>query len=257
MKKDINFTSVLHGTEAVIDKEQARVWAYQMAFDAERILAYPVVDEFEQEMGYAIDRVKLEDAARVLACPLKVNPPNWQHGRVLYAAARDHFESINQVGVIQVVDIGTAKGFSALCLQWALDDSGKLGQVVSMDVIDPAGTEKRNTVAECHGPVTLSEILTPWPDAQKISFIKSDSLSWLRQLSDRIHFAFVDGKHDGSVVAQEARLISARQVAGDVVVFDDAQIPGVDLAIRNVSSIYTLRKLTVRDNRAYVIGRRK
>jgi hypothetical protein len=76
-------------------------------------------------------------------------------------------------------------------------------------------------------------------------------------LSDRIHFAFVDGKHDGSVVAQEARLISARQVAGDVVVFDDAQIPGVDLAIRNVSSIYTLRKLTVRDNRAYVIGRRK
>jgi hypothetical protein len=256
--KDINFTPVLHGNEAVVNKEQARVWAYQAAFDTERVQTYPVVDEFEHEMGYALDRVKMEDAARVLACPLKVNPPNWQHGRVLYALARDYFKSVvDSGGWFQIVDIGTAKGFSALCLQWALDDSGKVGQVVSMDVIDPAGTEKRNTVAECSGPVTLADIHAPWPDAKKISFIQSDSLSWLRRLSDRIHVAFVDGKHDGSVVSQEARLISSRQVSGDVVVFDDAQIPGVDLAIRNVSDIYTLRKLTVKDNRAYVIGRRR
>ena len=51
--------------------------------------SYPVVDEFEQRMGFAVDRERLEDAAGVLACLLKKNPPKWQHGRVLYALARN------------------------------------------------------------------------------------------------------------------------------------------------------------------------
>jgi hypothetical protein len=75
--------------------------------------------------------------------------------------------------------------------------------------------------------------------------------------SNRIHFAFVDGKHDGAVVSKEARMIAARQIAGDVVVFDDAHIPTVDLAVSLMEDIYTLRRVTVKDNRAYVIGRRR
>ena len=230
---------------------------YWDAFDREVMVEYPVIDAFVESCGYRVDLMgRLEPAARVLACPVKKNPPNWQHGRVLYAAARQYFATSENL--VTVLDVGTAKGFSALCLQWALNDSGKFGQVVSLDVIDPNGTERRNTVAELDGPVTLAQILAPWPEAKAIAFMKSTGIDWLRRGSSRVHVAFVDGKHTGAVVAEETKLLASRQSAGDLVIFDDAQIPGVALAIEQASKhLYDLQHLQAKPERAYVIARRK
>ena len=56
----------------------------------------------------------VEAAARVLACPLKANPPNWQHGRVLYAGYRAYLAGLQRR--VLLLDIGTAKGFSAAAM---------------------------------------------------------------------------------------------------------------------------------------------
>src|SRR5688572_33475015 len=88
---------------------------YQRAFDGERVQEYPVISDFQVECGVALGREKLERAARVLACPVKANPPNWQHGRVIYSAARRYLNGMT--GPVSCMDIGTAKGFSALCLR--------------------------------------------------------------------------------------------------------------------------------------------
>jgi hypothetical protein len=70
----------------------ATACAYQDAFELERQQAYPVVDAFEARMGYALAKDRYEAAARVLACPVKRNPPNWHHGRIIYAAARKYLD---------------------------------------------------------------------------------------------------------------------------------------------------------------------
>jgi predicted O-methyltransferase YrrM len=231
----------------------ATVADYAAIFERERLVQYPVVDAFERRMGYAIDRAKLEKAARVLACPLKKSPPNWQHGRVIYSAIR------NYVGASwnhNLLDVGTAKGFSALCMAWAMADSQYPAVIVSVDVLDPHERVRRNTVAEAEGPKTLSQILAQWPESQSINFIKSTGQKWLQEHPARVHVAFIDGKHSYEAVSWEAALLAERQQTGDLAIFDDAQIDGVAKALKELRS-YELEYLEVLPTRRYAIGRRK
>lgn len=229
--------------------------AYQAAFDAARTEVYPAVDVFECRMGYALDRARLEGAARVLACPLKAHAPHWQHGRVIYAAARRRLEA-HPSEFVSLLDIGTAKGFSALGLQWALEDSGAFGKVTSVDVIDPLSKVSRNTVAEVDGLLTLAETLAPWPEADAIQFVKSTGIEWLSAQSRRIHVAFVDGKHTGDVVRQEGKLLARVQEPGDLALFDDVQIPGVSVAVASLGEWYRIEYLEA-GPRQYAIGWRR
>lgn len=228
---------------------------YARIFEAERQVEYPVIDAFEQRMGYAIDRSALEDAARVLACPFKAHAPNWQHGRVLYASARRQFAQAD--GPVNILDVGTAKGFSALCLQWALRDSPASLGVVSVDVLSPDGRVKRNTVAECDGYKTLAETLEPWPAAQAIAFFQRTGIAAIQSF-DRIHLCYLDGKHTYDTVAAEIIALATRQQPGDVVMFDDAQIEGVEQAIETIARPkYEVEYLDVLSHRRYAIGTRR
>lgn len=227
---------------------------YRRVFDAERVQEYPVVDAIEARTGYILDRLRLETAARTLACPVKAHAPNWQHGRVLYSVARQYLAG--KTGKVLLLDIGTAKGFSALCLQWALMDAGVVGTVVSVDVIDPCSREPRNTVAEVGAPKTLTEVLAAWPEADAIMFRQSTGIDWLHNYTGRIEFAFVDGKHTGQVVWKEGLLLADRQQPGDVVVFDDLHLPDIKAAVLSLSA-YETEVVRVLPHRSYAIARRK
>lgn len=226
---------------------------YERAFEAERVHTYPMIDAIEQEAGFALDPDRYLPAAKVLACPVKVNPPSWQHGRVLYALTRQYLTGAT--GPVQLLDIGTAKGYSALCLQWALQDSGVHGRVTSVDVMDPHGTDRRNTIAECDGPKSLHDVLAPWPDAARIDLLKSTGQQWLSSSGARVHVAFVDGKHTFDAVKADAALLGTRQQTGDLIVFDDVQIPAVHLAVSGLKG-YAVRFVDVLLNRRYAIARR-
>jgi predicted O-methyltransferase YrrM len=230
---------------------------YHEAFAKEAASVYPVVDTLEQEYGHALESARYLDAARVLACPVKPNPPNWQHGRVLYAIARHYFDGWNPaIRFFNLLDIGTAKGYSALCLQWALTDAGKSGHVVSIDVVDPMARVRRNTVAELNGYLTLLETLQPWPEAHAIAFRKASGREWLTANRERIHLAFVDGKHSYEAVRWEAALLASRQQPGDVVMFDDVHMLPVGRAVRELVD-YEVRYIEIHEGRRYAIGRRK
>lgn len=228
---------------------------YQAIFDAERQNEYPVIDAYEDRCGHAIDRYQLETAARVLACPLKHNPPNWQHGRVLYAAARNYLESRGDS--IRIVDIGTAKGFSALCLLWALKRSRLNGRVWSVDVIDPYARVRRNTVAEVDGFKTLAETLDQWPEAQQITFSKMTGVECLQLDRFKIHIAFIDGKHSPDVVLTEGRLLHERQETGALAIFDDLQLIGPAVDHLEAEGKYTFERLWIKKDRGYAVGVRR
>jgi predicted O-methyltransferase YrrM len=228
---------------------------YAEAFEAERQRQYLAVDAVVARHNYALDRLKLETAARILACPIKAHAPNWQHGRVLYAVARAYLAT--RPGPVTALDVGTAKGFSALCLQWALDDAGNRGDVFSVDVIDPQARVRRNTVAEVDGFKTLREILSFWPESTRIAFQRMAGADWLKQFDQRVHLAFLDGKHTEEAVATEGILLAKHQEPGDVVVFDDVQIDGVARALKALRSYYDLETVRVNAERQHAIGVRR
>lgn len=228
---------------------------YTSRFERERLSVYPVVDAFEAQCGYRVNRERLDAAARVLACPVKAHSPCWAHGRVLYSVASRYLTKT--AGPVSMLDIGTAKGFSALCLLWALEDSWVSGTVTSVDVIDPHERVKRNTIAEVDGYKTLAETLEPWPEAKAIRFIRSTGIDWLKSRVERLHVVFVDGKHTAAVVSQEAALILARQLTGDLCIFDDVHLPEIRAVVRGLQHSYTVEYLDILPHRGYAVAVRK
>lgn len=229
---------------------------YAEAFVKARGLVYPDLDALETRFGYAVDRAWLDEAGRVLSCPIKAAAPHWQHGRVLYSVARDYIAH-HPEEMYQVLDIGTAKGFSALCLRKAFLDAGAACAMTSVDVMPPKDRCYRNTIAELDGGLkTLAEILAPWPEASDITFVQSTGIDWLKAHPGRIHVAFIDGKHTGAIVRQEGKLLAARQQSGDVAIFDDCQMPQVSVAVVSLEEWYRIEYIKA-DPREYGIARRR
>jgi predicted O-methyltransferase YrrM len=227
-------------------------------FDKARQKEYPAIDKIEHTYDHKLARTKLEDAARILACPVKKNPPHWQHGRVIYAVTMAYLKGKRDV--FNLLDLGTAKGFSALCLQWALDDSNlrDYGSVVSLDILDPNGTEKRNSVLELDGPKTLRQFLEPWKDAaDRITFHKSTGIAWLQRHHARTHVAFIDGSHEGNVVYKEGELIAKNQQTGDIIICDDVQRDNIRLSVQELERYYWMEIVRCCEYRTYAIGVRR
>jgi hypothetical protein len=235
---------------------------YDAAFAKERGIVYPMVDDLEKSTGYAVERDRLEAAARVLACPLKVNPPNWQHGRVIYSLLRQRLARDPDVSGV-VVDIGTAKGFSAVVMGWAIEDAGSLLEVVSVDAVDPDQRVTRNSVAEVYGVFTVHEFVAPFIAKNvKTTFVGGGSEDFMLGFSMRkirIPLAFVDGKHSQSVVLFDANAIEKHQLSKDVIVFDDVQIAGVAAGISMFGAArnYESTRVKVSNIREYSILVRK
>jgi len=162
---------------------------------------------------------------------------------------------LDRLQTLTALDIGTAKGYSALCVLWALEDSGRTGTVHTVDVLDPLARVARQSVAELDGYLTLAEYLAPWPEAAKIQAYQSTGIAWLEAHEDRLAFVYVDGKHTAPVVRREVELIRERQQPGDVTVFDDVQIPDVAVVLSTLGG-YHLEYVRPTKDRAYAIARR-
>lgn len=242
---------------------------FDRVFHAERenFDKYPEVAAVESLYGYSLATQQLERAARDLACPVKVNPPNWQHGRVLYAIAR-HIQARPDRPNGIFLDIGTAKGFSAVCMALAVRDSTVPRSVVSVDKVGPLEQVYRNSRREAHEgrPLTVYS-LVEYMEAGPITFLGGGSEAYFRAAltrrdSPRILLAFIDGKHDYEMVRKEAHWAANFQESGDVLVFDDLQLPAVAQAVevfRELHAHYSVRyvDLAPTANRKYAIAVRR
>lgn len=223
---------------------------YEDAFDRARAIEYEELDRFETLAGFAVARDRLEAAARILQCPVKANAPNWQHGRLLYTLARQYIGWAAAPTVF--LDIGTAKGFSAVVLSWAIADSDRRHRVVSLDLVEPDTFVRRNSIVECEKLQTVQQFVAPFAARDvDIEFRGGGSARWLRDTPSDVHvgFAFVDGKHTFQAVTLEAISIEKRQLRGDVIVFDDVQLGEVaraTLQLRNYRREYIHLSRTTR-----------
>ena len=223
--------------------------------------ASPAVDAFEKTCGVAIEREWLDRLALLTEVVVKRSPVSYQHGRVLYAALRRYAgERASQH--LNIVETGTARGFSALCLARALSDAGGSGKILTFDVLPHDSRIYWNCIRDTEGRSTRRELLADYSDLMEryIVFHRGDARRELQKVAfPRVHFAFLDSVHTYDQVRAEFAAIRGRQRAGDMLVFDDytpARYVGVVKAADEICRVDGYRPLLVRvdEGRGYLIA---
>jgi hypothetical protein len=246
-------------------KPRATKEEYLAKFEQARQIAYPEVDAFERETGVTIDRAFLDDLALHTQVTAKGSALVWAHGRVLYSALTDYLKRLpagNATDRLTILETGTARGFSSLCMAKAMSDAGRAGTILTTDILPNDVPIFWNCIDDLEGKKTRQELLRPWNDltGRYVVFLSGDSASLLPSISvDRIHFAYLDGGHTYDDVMTEYSRIGPRQLPGDMIVFDDvtpAQFPGIVKAVEEICATggYTAKPINAGDKRAYVVA---
>jgi predicted O-methyltransferase YrrM len=236
---------------------------YLRLADEVKARRYPEIDAYEREAGYAVDPAWLHALALHTQITKKKSELCYQHGRVLYAALRQYLAEQGG-GSVRILETGTARGFSSLCMAKALADAGAEGTIFTYDVLPHEASILWNCVDDHEGPRTRAELLAPWAELVEryLVFAQGDSVRSLPRLRvPRVNFAFLDGHHTYPYVMREFEWLRPRQRPGDVVVFDDYtdDFPGVIQAVDEICDRFGYDRHVVRslDRRAYVVARRQ
>lgn len=227
-----------------------------------RSTAYPSIDAFERECSAAIETEWFDRLGLLTQVVIKRSAVCYQHGRVLYAALRRYLRA--RAGQhVNIVETGTARGFSALCLARALVDAGASGKVFTFDVLPHDVPLYWNCCRDVDGSRTRAELLRDYADLieKYIVFHQGDTKLALRRIVfPRVHFAFLDSVHTRDHVLAEFSHIGARQQAGDLTVFDDyTAYPGVAQAADEICGRYgyTATLVTAHPQRGYLIAEKR
>lgn len=192
----------------------------------------------------------------------KKSAPNWSHGKILYATLSARLADLEIRGPVWVLETGTARGFSAICMARAVADSGHSGHVISIDALPVNKEIYWNSISDFEGKFTRRRLLSEWPNELELIVFLQGRLPGVLDSVDmgRIHFAFLDSQHSESAVWQEFRFVSERQDVGDVIVFDDVtprSFPGVVSALKKIESLKSYKvEYLGSDSRGYAIAKK-
>jgi len=194
------------------------------------------VRRLQSHRGHAVPEAWLAELALHTEVVLKPSPLTWDHGRLLYLWLSELLSRID-LSSVSIVEVGTARGFSALCMAKAMQARNVEGRVLTLDVLPHRVPMLWNCIDDERGPSTRDNLLSPWETLVEryLMFFQGDSLRVLARLHlPRVHFAFIDGQHDEAHVREEFKWVAERQRRGDAVVFDDYNVesfPGVVRAV--------------------------
>ncbi len=226
-------------------------------------LEFPQIDAIERCLGFAIDRQWMNSLALHTQVVIKKSRLNFQHGRLLYAVLRDYLSKAKTSG-ITIVETGTARGFSSLCMAKALDDAGRAGTVVTFDILPHDQPIYWNCIDDHEGKKSRRELLRPWQTlCEHIVFVRMDAATGLQRIAfPSVALAFLDASHTLEDVRREYLLLRDRQRAGDIIVFDDVTrelFPGVVEAIEQIENegLYDVQRLPLDDQRGYAVAIRR
>ncbi len=149
-----------------------------------------------------------------------------EHGLLLYKLVNSIRSDTGPV----ILDIGTARGFSAIAMARALLDANSNGTVYTIDVVDHdsqiAWHGSKNDPAEPLAGLTISrsDIWTRWfaEESARVTPICSPSHEVLQDWRyGPIDIAFIDGDHTYGAVKRDLSLLENMLTPGGVIVLDD------------------------------------
>jgi predicted O-methyltransferase YrrM len=251
-------------TAPLCDAPLASPEEYRRRWAEARSRTFPVVDRYEESAGAAIDPDWFHQLALLTQVPIKQSEICYQHGRLLYAALARYIRTRSRDN-LTVVETGTARGFSALCLAKAMDDGGATGKIVSFDVLPHDVAILWNCVRDAEGPRSRAELLRDYAGLieRYLVFHRGDTRREMAKvIFPRIHFAFLDSVHEYDHVMAEFAAIRGRQAPGDILFFDDYTpdaYPGVVKAADEIcrAHVYSANVVTASAQRRYLIAEKQ
>lgn len=228
---------------------------------------YEEVKKYEDLSGSAIDKEWLKELALHTQIVIKRSKLCYAHGRVLYAALSRYLSSTNKTNEdgITIIETGTARGFSSLCMAKALSDHNRTGKILTFDLIPNDELMYWNCIDDLDGMKTRLDLLNPWKNLVDnfIIFIEGNTRETLKSISTgRVNFAFLDGAHTYDDVMFEFFQIKDKQLPGDVIVYDDYSLklfPGIVKAVDYICSDFGYDRMDIisEEERIYVVATKK
>tara|TARA_Y100000991_G_C21970915_1_gene349409 strand:+ start:276 stop:1091 length:816 start_codon:yes stop_codon:yes gene_type:complete len=199
----------------------------------------PILKEIGEYFGYLHNKEEIDELGLKLQIIDKGpngSKPMYLHGYVITSALHKYL-SDNNLDNITILETGTARGFSSVCMAKILEKFSKQGKINTIDYVNTFDNCLK--CSELGRKITTKECVEEWKDlADKyINFINGDSNKKILELNsriDRIHFAFLDGAHFYQDLKNELEFTESKQQLGDVIVCDDytiTQFPGICKAI--------------------------
>ena len=254
------------------DQPRATPEKYRKIWEQARTLEFQEIDQLEKQLGHRIPEDWFQELALHTQVVIKDSDICYPHGRLLYTVLADYLDRRKKEIAesdaplsVTILETGTARGFSSVCMSRALSDAKVAGQIHTFDVLPHDVPMYWNCIDDSEGPKTRRDLLAPWKDiaANRVIFHEGDTRMTLKKVRfGRIDFAFLDGAHTYEDVKREFNIVTPYQESGDVVVFDDytdASFPGLVRAVDEVCETMGYDKEVVRagDARGYVIARKK
>jgi len=233
---------------------------YLEIFEVAKNEKFKNIDLFEESNSYKIDRNWLDTLALHTQVLIKNSKINYQHGRVLYTSLCKYLKDNDDITILET---GTARGFSALCMSKALSDSKKIGKIFTIDILPHNKKMIWNCIDDIEGPKSREELLNPWSNnLQNIEFIRGKSNKVLKKLNlNRVNFCFLDAVHKFEDLKIEFNYVSEKQLKGDIIIFDDVTIDKFNQVVEFVKKIenekkYSINFLSSSDERGYAIAKK-
>ena len=172
----------------------------------------------------------IEKLAFTLQNVLKNTKNSYIHGYVLYIYLAEYIDNyLNNEGSkcdsLNIVDIGTARGFSSLCLAKVLNNKNINGKIFTFDILPNRSTFFWNAYTDISkGPLSRIDLLNPWKELvnKYLIFFGTATFNSLKVVDiPNINFAFVDGSHFFKDVMWEIDYLIKRLNKKSIIIFDD------------------------------------
>ena len=165
--------------------------------------------------------------------------------------------SQNEEKYLKILEIGTSKGFSSLCMAKSLDDSKKNGKIITIDILPHDKEIYWNSISDCEGRKTRKVLLKNWKHLMDkyITYVESQKV--LKNLILKVNFAFLDGSHTYYDLKSEFEFTAKRQYKSDLIIIDDYddQYKGLKKAADKCCKTFNYNKTLIKadTNRTYLI----
>ena len=235
--------------------------AYLTIWERAKREPYPVIDEYEKKLRFHIEDEWFHALALHTQVVIKESEICYQHGRLLYTTLSDYVHQ-NGFSHVNILETGTARGFSSLCMAKALRDRNVEGKIATIDPLPHYVSMYWNCIDDNESEKSRAQLLSNYSDliTRYIWFLEGKSRDVLTRLElSRIHFAFLDGSHEYKDVKSEIDYVVPRQKKGDIIFFDDYQesyFPGIVKAVKELEAnhSYRVNTIAVNEQRGYAIA---
>lgn len=207
-----------------------------------------------------IDHKWFEELALHTQVTIKKSKINYYHGKLLYSYLGSYLKD-NKPDFINILETGTARGFSSICMSKCLLDYNQQGKIVTIDVLPHNIKMYWNCIDDHISKKTRNELLAPWRNEIKnIEFLTGTTNKVLKKISlERINFAFLDAAHNYTDVMNEFSFVEKKQKKNDIIFFDDVT-PNIFEGVRKVIEFikrknnYYVEEITASEERSYAIA---